>query len=918
MKKAYVDKLAEALKQHQPRETILVTGSRSEGRRILSVLTAQGHLLVGVRAETPFSLAQELCAPWFSMDGMPRLIGEVEGADLIRGCLNQSTGIYGGVNAKTLTATRSIFRTFQEMALAGVPEDLTKHPALQSSAKLRELQAIRKAYLLQKQARRLLDRADLLGMAVKAASAKNDSPLRRAFYVTLGDYAPAPLERQLLELLAGEDRLTVVDLPCAEGVELPAGTMAEELPRVNAVEAVRNASPRFAACRGAETEVRFVFRDLLADTQLKLEDCAVVYLSGSYAQPLSEEAARFSIPVSMGGGLPMTGSLLYTTLKQVAELPRTNFYAEDVCRQLEAFSLTPVWPVKLAERMRKKKIGWGKARYALVCGDADVAEIRPKDMTDKAWQMLLDNWNRFLTLLVDVAKPTGGLEEQRQDLLAFLPFCNHKSMEEAVAAAKAAELLEQVTELGSDETLLRRLLALMENSAYLGGAVEPGRLYCAPLSQAAFTGRKRLYVLGLSRYAVEGIRKESPILLDREREALGGLKTSVQLGREQEFRLLTLLARHDRELVLTYPDFDSGKMLDQQPAPFFEKASEGFPVERVSYIPLDCRTAMDCMAAKEALQNIPAAKPWTLQDGKKAALQAKKSIKELLQEMELSPTGLETALKCPYKFYLQYLMRIRTPQPVEWNPQAWLTGKEIGDFCHSVLEHTYTPGQSAGWEEIFEQEFQTLEKQIPLPHPRLKQETKYTLKGIVERAVAWTEGSGRTVAAAERKFDNLSMTFGGWTLRIRGSIDRVDDLGNDELAILDYKTGKPEAYTEELHRHWQHYLYTRAEEQLEQKSIAQAGYLFLKEGADLVTLAEDDDLRQETEARIAWLLDRISAEDYTPECWPCFVPETVPEGCPPPKPRLLEPSGSKDALKQCANGCEFAAICPAQGKKGGR
>ena len=57
MKKAYLDKLAAALQAHSPEETILVSASRVEGRRMLAAVAAQGYILVGVQAETPFSLA---------------------------------------------------------------------------------------------------------------------------------------------------------------------------------------------------------------------------------------------------------------------------------------------------------------------------------------------------------------------------------------------------------------------------------------------------------------------------------------------------------------------------------------------------------------------------------------------------------------------------------------------------------------------------------------------------------------------------------------------------------------------------------------------------------------------------------------------------------------------------------------------
>lgn len=923
MKKECLDKLAAALCAHMPEETVLVCGTGSEGKRILSALAAQGHILVGVRAETPFSLARELCSTWMSMPGVAPLLQENDGAEIVRSCIDKNSGIFSGVNVKTLTATKSLFRTFQELSMADFPENAEQLPAVKDSRKLQELMALRKAYILKKQALNRMDRGDLFRMALTAA--KKDCPLTRAHYVVLGEYAPSLLERKLLDKLAEKHGLTVVDLPCAADTVLPADAFAKELPRVNVVEMVRDTVPRLAACRGVETEVRFVLRDILKN-QWKLEDCAVVYLNGSYAQPLYEEAARFGLPLTLGSGLPLTGSLLYNTLKRVEAWRQNDFYAEDLCALLESFSCTPMWPAKLAERLRQKKIGWGKERYALACESGDVVEMRADSMTDEAWEATLNSWKDFIRLAVAVAAPAAGLEQQKKDLLGFLEFCSHNNSAEAAAYSKAKELVGQIVGLDDRETALRRLLALMETSTYLSGKPKAGMLHGTPVSGASCLNRPHVYVMGFARYAVEGTHKESPILLDEERIALGGLKITTQLRDEQEFRLLTWLARCGSDLMLTYAEFDSAKMLELKPAPFFEEVSRGLPVEQVTYIPADAHTAADKLLQEEKLAAFTKVQTKQLSAGDAITLQALKSRREQLEELLLSPSALEKALQCPYYFYLQKFLHIRSPQAMERNNMKWLEANEIGTFCHGVLEIYYTPGQTESWEAIFEREFEKLEIDIPLPRRRLKEEAKEMLRSMVQRAVDWTSASGRTVVAPERKFpeegqDGLPMTFGKWNLKMRGSIDRVDKLPNGDYAILDYKTGRPENYTEELHRHWQHYLYSVAEEQLSDKKhpISHASYLFLKDEAVLEELKEDADLREETEARIEWLLDRISDENYVPELAPDFRPQTVQPGDPVPKPRLLEPGDHKTALAHCQKYCEFADICPGvKTRKGGR
>ena len=929
MKKEYLDKLAAALCAHMPEKTVLVCGTRSEGKQILSALAAQGNILVGVQAETPFSLARELCSTWLSMPGVAPLLQENDGAEIVRSCIGKNEGIFSGVNAKTLTATKAIFRTFQELSMAGFPEDIGELPAVSKSKKLQHLMSLRKAYIQKKHAINRMDRGDLVRLALTAA--KKDCPLTRAHYVVLGEFAPSTLERELLNKLTAKNGLTVVELPCAEDTVMPADALAKELPRVNAVDEVRAATPSFAACRGVETEVRYVLRDIL-DKQWPLEDCAVVYLNGSYAQPLYEEAARFGLPVTLGSGLPMTSSLLYNTLQRVTAWRQNDFYAEDICTLLESFSCTPMWPAKLAERLRQKKIGWGKARYALACEADDVVKMRAKDMTDDAWEATLDSWKDFLRLALAVAAPTADLEQQKKDLLDFLKFCNHNNQAEGAAYSKATGLVEQIVGLDEHESALQRLLGLMQTASYLSSNPKPGMLHCAPVSGAACLNRPHVYVMGFARYGVEGTHKESPILLDEERIALGGLKTSTQLRDEQEFRVLTWLVRCGSDLTLTYSDFDSDKMLELKPAPFFEEVSRGMTVTKVTYIPAHTRIAADTLLTEPLRVSYAKPQAWTLAAGDAITLEAKKSRKTLLEDMVLSPTALENGLKCPYFFYLQRMLHIRTPQKVERNNTQWLAPNDIGTFCHGVLERYYTLEQKVDLQTIFDQEFEKLETEIPLPRRRLKDEMRETLYGMVQRAVDWTIAEGRTVVAQERSFpeegqDGLPMTFGKWTLKMKGSIDRVDKLSTGEYAILDYKTGQPQNYTEDLHRHLQHYIYAMAEEQLSDgdEPISEAGYLFLKsDPAMLEKLEEDQALRDATEKHIEWLLDYISNESSEEskdlERAPDFQPANSQQGSAGTNPPVFVLGNQKEAYQRCKKACEFADICPGvkRKKKGGK
>lgn len=950
MKSEYIGQIAEALQMPScasaaPVETVFVCGSRAEGRRILSAITAAGTVLTGVHPETPFTLAQELCAIFLAQPDAPRFIEGTEAAELIRSCMDHSGGVFSGVNAKSLAATDAIFRTFQEMTMAGVPFEEAENSA--DSLQMKELRELHGAYLKKKKERNLIDRADLLVRAVEIAESETNLPLQRAHYVVIGDYAPAYLERRLLKALAGEERLHAVNLPCADFTDpengrpfLPWGAMADgEAQRVDAVELLKNGDNRFVACRGTETEVRFPLRDILEKGR-KPEDCAVVYLSGSYAQPLYEEAARFNIPVAIGGGLPLSGSLLYTTLKQVHQLPLSDFYAEDVCNMLSFGALSPRGRGALAEHLRRKKVGWGKERYLPA---VEYKEEACPDGSDKtAWEKeqarrkeKLQHWHRFLELMLDAAQPAGDAESQRKNLLEFLPFCNHANQREAAAMAKTAELISHITQLEPEETVLSRLLSLMENASYLGGKAAPGTLYCAPLAQAAGIHRKHLYIVGFSRYAVQGTRRESPILPDSERKVLnrqleakgisGKLITVSQRGRENEFRLRQLIVRHEGDITLTYPDFESSGMLVQEPAPLFKEAA-GDRTESVTYIHRNGMLPVDALMEEPSIKILPPQAPDT-KDIAAAALQKGMTRKEQMQSIPFSATMLEEAARCPYAFYLRRLLKIRAPQPVKRNPEKWLDAAEVGTFCHSVLEHYYMPNQNKSPEDLFNEEYPSLLESTPLPRAELEAETRDRLLAMLKRAVEWVDrpenadGYGRSVLATEKWFQDLPMDFtADWTLQMQGSIDRVDMLDNGDIAILDYKTGDPLRHREESHKHWQHYLYARAQEMLDpSRKVQHAGYFFLNEDAAdgdmLLKITEDDEQRDLCAARIAWVLDQVTDEKLLPECLPCYEPYGTKSKTRAAGELKKNKKGRSVALKQCSNWCEFASICPEQ--KGG-
>ena len=83
----WLKQLYEEFRRSMPGDTVLVMNSRAAGQRVLAAVAKRCGMLVGVRAETPLSLAAELCAGRLSGSDAPRLMDEDEAAELMAGCM---------------------------------------------------------------------------------------------------------------------------------------------------------------------------------------------------------------------------------------------------------------------------------------------------------------------------------------------------------------------------------------------------------------------------------------------------------------------------------------------------------------------------------------------------------------------------------------------------------------------------------------------------------------------------------------------------------------------------------------------------------------------------------------------------------------------------------------------------------------
>jgi len=183
----------------------------------------------------------------------------------------------------------------------------------------------------------------------------------------------------------------------------------------------------------------------------------------------------------------------------------------------------------------------------------------------------------------------------------------------------------------------------------------------------------------------------------------------------------------------------------------------------------------------------------------------------------LSPTSLEAWYSCPHRYLLQHVLGVRQVEDPEEIIQ--ISALDKGGVMHRVLERfvdealregrvpehgqPWSDDDRARMERLIEEEFTAEARSgrvgLASMWDAASRGMREDLRQLVPQDDKRRAEAGLTPAKAEMPFGRdgvppVEIGLGnGRTLRIRGSIDRVDE-GPEGLVVLDYKTGGPQKY----------------------------------------------------------------------------------------------------------------------------
>jgi RecB family exonuclease len=496
--------------------------------------------------------------------------------------------------------------------------------------------------------------------------------------------------------------------------------------------------------------------------------------------------------------------------------------------------------------------------------------------------------------------------------------------------------------------VFRRTLEL-ELDADLGRVGRLGEgVLVGPLSYAVGLDLDLVIVLGMAEGTLPAAVHDDSLLPDGERARAGDelpLRRE-RVGRDHR-RLLAALAAADRHLLcLPRGDLrasservpsrwlaDVAAALAGRPVPTAELVAGPAPwleavpsfAHAVTHTPVpatdqEYRLRVGAAAAPDPVVAGGAevlgarrSRAFTRFDGNLAGVGVPSPIDEVV-----SPTRLETWAVCPFAYLGRRLLRV---EPVE-NPEAQLQMSAIdrGALVHEVLERFVAdvlarppdrrPGPGDGWSagdralirRLAEEACREYEARGATGRPLFWRRDKPQILAQVDRFLdddaARRRATGTRPLAAEQAFglgddDPVAITLhDGRALRFRGSADRIDEGPDGGLVVLDYKTGRADAYRrlgpdnpDERGTRLQLAVYAQAARAVTGRPDApvRAEYWFVSEGGGFARYGYDvdDAVLDRVRTSLGTIVDGIERGAYPPHPDDQFRPWVVCPWCDP-------------------------------------
>lgn len=515
-------------------------------------------------------------------------------------------------------------------------------------------------------------------------------------------------------------------------------------------------------------------------------------------------------------------------------------------RSLEKGELN-MTPLQLVRVLEQSGIGWGRERYELLDHYAEQSGNPEHAAAYTAWSLL------FKELLVRLPEDRHWLVQNVLDgLVHFLEncanasdACDHSVFASLIELRDSLILLEP--SIISSESAVRYVKDAVMNLCVKQASPQSGHLHISSLENGGESGRSHTFILGMNEEAWSFSAKEDPILLDEEKERIGGLRTMAESVKQAKQERAARLGGIGGYVSLSYSSYDPVNQQDNHAAFELLQVCRGYTENE----------DMD-FSEMNALLGIPAGF-MARQEIRSYLIRARNEVKEgllteadgLIQprgelairyrgnpEIHLSVTELERYAECPKRFFYGSVLKVREKDVPFFDRNIWLGPADRGSLLHEIFYRylkergDLQPGDEVGdrmlrhdysrLEHITDEMISEYRRLVPPPSPHVFEQECKAIRQDVD-VFYQTELKRQTLP----KWFELSLSTDEHPLEVvldsetvlfmKGFVDRVDELRPHEYKIYDYKTGNPRKYEENAYfaggTQLQHALYAVAVEQ---------------------------------------------------------------------------------------------------------
>jgi ATP-dependent helicase/nuclease subunit B len=473
-------------------------------------------------------------------------------------------------------------------------------------------------------------------------------------------------------------------------------------------------------------------------------------------------------------------------------------------------------------------------------------------------------------------------------LLAFLDHAAAGDENDAAVRGLVRERLERAAAELTRPTSWESALAIIERcadtrvSADDDGAAAwtsaPGRLHFSDLRNGGHAQRAHTFVVGLDASRVAANAGVDPILTDSARGTVLGLPTARERAALRRYELAELLAGLPGSVTLSFSAWDATEGRAVPPAMEMLQALRLLEGNAgLTYSDLHHELGILAGAVPQgaglldtgdvwlsalssasgvlhsALHVVEAAYPH-LQRGQQARRARQetrftayhgKLRRNASAQRVFSATALEALGTCPRRYLYRYIFRIEPPEFIDFDPERWLDPLERGSLLHRTYELTLLRAREraldyqsrAFWElaaDVLRESIALTRDRLPPPGEEVLQREVRDLADDLRRFVKMIRKLQPEWIELEYRFGEgqrpLILDTALGPLRLRGAIDRIDQLEDGRLQVIDYKTGRKYGYWPARPfnggRRIQHVVYSLAAARLLEREVARMEYHF--------------------------------------------------------------------------------------------